>query len=147
MSRPVVIGVELVTVTDEDGNTRRVPDIGEGIREHFVKTGPDTYTASWGEHALTIHRIGRLAGKLWFIGSGSRRILVGLVHLGADIKLVRDLTRAQRDAVLARGFKAIRRVRDSAIVGIHPPVVFAGDDPIAVGLDGQLEEGEEYTIG
>jgi len=146
MSRPVVIGVELIEITDEHG-TRTVPDIGEGVREYFVKTGPGIFTASWDGHALTVFKIGRLAGKLWFIGSGSKQILIALAHLGADIKLVADLTVAQRDAILALGFKPIRRSSDNAVVGIHPPVVFAGQSPISVGLDGQFEEGEEYIVG
>jgi hypothetical protein len=146
MSRPVLIGVELIDVTAKDGTVRRVPDIGAGIRERFVETGPGIYTASVGEHSLTVAQIGRFAGQLWFFGSGSPKILAALAHLGASVKLVAGLTKAQRDAILALGFKPIRRKSDNAIVGILPPVVFAGQDPVSVGLDGQYDENEEYVI-
>ena len=146
MSRPVLIGVEIIQVTDKDGATRMVPDIGAGVREHFQRTGPDMFTATWGEHALTVARVGRVGGKIWFIGSGSRRILQGLAHLGASVKLVADLTPAQRDAIIAKGFKPIRRVGDGALMGILPPVVFAGQSPISVGLDGEYEDGEDYEV-
>ena len=82
MSIPVLIGVELVTVTDELGRTRKVPDIGNKLRKHFTQTGPGIYTASWGEHSLTVRKLGRRGGKLWFFGSGSVRILKALGRLG-----------------------------------------------------------------
>ena len=144
MSRPVLLGVELIEVTGEDGVTRLVPDIGEALRDAFHKTAPKTHTASWGEHALTVYSIGLFSGKRWFFGDGTRKIFVKLAHLGMNIKLLADLTPVQRDAILAKGFRPIRRVSDNAIVGILPPVVIAGDEPISVGIDGQFDEDEEY---
>jgi hypothetical protein len=137
VSRPVVIGVE------------NVADIIAGLPEDavIVRTGPGIHTLSWREHALTVRDTGIIAGgKRWFYGSGSKLILVGLAHLGADIRLVSDLTTAQRDQLRAAGIRAIRRVSDGAIVGLMPPVVFAGEQPISVGLDGQLEDGEQYAV-
>jgi len=144
MSRPVLLGVELVTVTDEDGRTRQVPDIGVKLRRHFRRTGPGIYTASWGAHALTVQRIGRIAGTLWFVGTGTRRAIAVLKAAGVQVLHAKDLTAAQRTAAIARGVHAIRRRSDGAVVGIRPPVVFAGQDPIAVGMDGAAVEGEEY---
>ncbi len=143
---PVVIGVPLVAVTDEFSRKRKVPDIGE-FREHFRRTGHKTYTASIGKHSLTVRKVSRVGGVLWFVGSCNRKLFRRLKRQGVNIKRVSKLTAVQKTALRARGVRVIRRRSNGAVVGILPPVVMAGENPISVGLDGAEVEGEEYYVG
>ena len=137
MSRPVLIGVEIV-----DG----APDIGAGWRERFTKCGPRQWSVSKGGHSLTVTKLARVNGTLWFFGSGSKDILTALSHLGAKIKLVSDLTNPQKQTIRALGVKAVRRESDQSIVALLPPVVYAGQNPLAVALDGNMDPDETYTV-
>jgi hypothetical protein len=148
--RHVFVGVELVSVTDPDtGETRQVPDLGADIRSRIARTGPDLFTVTWGEHAFTGLRLGRLAGVLWFIGCGDRRILVGLAHLGANIRLCSDV--AKNNPTLRNqlrstfGLRVIRRVSDGAILGFMPRIVLADvDNPMHLGLDYEVDDTQTY---
>jgi hypothetical protein len=137
MNRLVLIGVDLV-----DGK----PDLQLPASAEIMKHDDNHFVVEWGSYHLTAYKLGTVGGTLYFLGTGDPAILVGLSHLGAAVKLAKNLNTTVRDQILATGIRAIRRVSDNAIVGIAPPVVFAGDDPLTVGLDGEFDPGEEYFV-
>lgn len=147
MKRLVLIGVELVDGKPDLQLPPSGPPDPEFPSHEITKLDANHFVVRWDDHDLALYKLGRLGGLLYFLGVGDKAILAGLAHLGAKVKLARTLSSTVRDQILATGIKPIRRVSDNAIVGIHPPVTFAGDVPISVGLDGELEEGEEYTVG
>lgn len=137
MNRLVLIGVPI-----QNG----VPDLKLPKTANIVKHDGNHFAVEWLGHQLSIFKLGMLGGKLYFIGTGDSQILMALGHLGAAVRLASELTDAQRQAVLDTGVRAIKRQTDGVVVGIHPPIVFAGDSPIQVGLSGTLVDREIYEI-
>lgn len=126
MSRLVLIGVAIV-----DG----LPDLQLPAGVDVVRDGP-RFTVEWNGHRLTGVHLGLVNGTRYFLATGDREILAGLSHLGASVRLVRSLPPVTQTALRAKGVRVIRRVSDGVVIGIHPEVVWAGESPIAVGLDG-----------
>ena len=145
MTRPLFVGVPLV-------NGRPDLQLPEGVE--ITRGGPRQFNVTWTapngtSHSLYAWRTSIVAGgKRWFVCTGSRRIFVGLAHLGAAVKRWSDLTAGQKAAVRAEpGLRGIRRVRDGRFMAILPPHGPAGSSPIATGMDGAEEDGEEYVEG
>ena len=133
----VVIGVEIV-----DG--RPALDLPEGVE--IEKTGPGIFSVSWKEHTLTGKHLGRIDGTRYFLCSGDKRIVTGLAHLGASVRLVRDLTPAQKNRIRSAGVKVYRRISDGVVLALHPEVVHAGTNPKAIAFDGNIPEEEIELI-
>ena len=140
MNRAVLIGIEIV------GGK---PDLQLPPRALVQRVGADLnyWTANWGQSYLSVVKLGRLAGTLWFIGVGDKQILTGLAHLGAKVKLLKDvknnatLLAALRNA----GVKVVRRKASEEVLGIILSNVLAGDNPLMIALDG--EDPQVDTLG
>ena len=137
--RPVFVQAEYV-----DG----VPDLGTLV----VKgPGPDYYVmweTGTARHDYTFRELpNQIDGATWFFGSGSANIVGALASAGvrgARVEINPATPRRQR--FIAAGAREIRVVDTGEHVGFAPPVVFAGHNPISVGLDGRDVEGEEYYV-
>ena len=137
MNRLIIVGVDLV------GGK---PDLKLPADIEITRHDANHFVVEWADYHLTMYRVGKLLGQLVFACVGDEKIMTGLAHLGASVKPAEKTTSAERAALVGLGVRLIRRRSDDAIVGVAPRVVFAGDNPIKIGLDGDWEEGEEYYL-
>jgi hypothetical protein len=138
----------LITVErDADGK----PDLDLPSSVTITKESPDFYHVRWRDYWLTLYRLGVYpgTGQLVWLGAGTRDVLTKLSHLGAAVyPLHQALSKPAVRTWLrdVKGLRGIRRISDGVVVGILPPVVLAGTNPIAAGLGDTAEEGEEYEV-
>lgn len=123
MRRAVVIQVPL------DGNGKPTLNLPEGTE---VVKEDRYFHASWNGHTLSVWFVGNSPSGPVFVGTGTKSILTGLIHLGANVKLLKDVTAQEKTWLEARGV-----VWQNG----YPvcPHVLSGDSPVAVGND-NLEE-------
>lgn len=141
MSRPIFIQTDLVG---------GLPDLGS-LTAHTQPSGlPGGYAAQWTTgarvHTFTIKDLGIVDGANWFFGAGDPEIGGALAAAGIPgNRWTHKPGAAFEAALVASGVRTITRDSDSAVVGLAPDVVPAGETAKAVGLDGNEQEGETYT--
>lgn len=141
--RPVFIQTEYV-----DFEGRIIPDLGE-LNEITALTGPGIFSTSWftgiNRHHFTFKDIGVIDEDTWFMGSGDAEIVGALAVVGIFGNRVHVKPAGPaRQRFIDANVKEIKVVGTGVHAGFEPPVVYSGEDPITVGLDGDAVEGEEY---
>ena len=83
-------------------------------------------------------------GELYWCSGDAERVtqLQGLGKVTFSPSQISTLSDPIKNTLRAAGVLAIRRDQDGVLVGIHPPVVAAGADPLTEGLDGPPDETE-----
>lgn len=98
---------------------------------------------------LTYLGMDDVLGVYWCIASDGRAAQYAQVALGENALTVQQTLDSPSMLTWLKGntsISALQRVSDSAIVGIHPPSVLAGQRPFVLGLASDLDPDEEYVI-
>lgn len=99
----------------------------------------------------TLTYLGDMGAKsvFWCVCGNGKTADLAITHLGTDAVTIQA---ALSDPTLKgwlianTNIKAIRRVSDGVVVGLHPLNVIAGYNPLVIGLGDSYDPDEEYEV-
>jgi len=152
MSKSGFIAVQSVTVVDDEGNERQVPDLGDSNITERVQRSDDGqhFYLSQGEDFLAFQRLGAIASRIVYfaVTNNPQRALDLVDRLGANAYSIGQALSNSTFRNWLRNntsLQAIRRTSDNTIVGILPSVVLCGQNPISIGVPDQ-DPDETYEV-
>lgn len=135
----------IVTVTIVDG----VPVLGNLVADELET---NRFGLVYEDDFATLTYLGDMGPKsvFWCVCGNGKTANLAITHLGTDAVTIQT---ALSDPTLKNwliantNIKAIKRVSDGAVVGLHPVNVLAGYSPLAIGLGDNYDPEEEYEVG
>jgi hypothetical protein len=121
----ILLSIGTVERTRE-GVVEQVPDLQIPVEHALDNTGPGIWVASWSAHALVVQDLGVIGGRRLWLGSGTRAIMAGLAHLGANVMRTDQLSPTRITALRDAGATGIQQRSDGAVIAIVPPATLNG---------------------